>query len=140
MFLVAKGSTMSDINIWAVLAAAISSFVLGGLWYSHAVFGGIWNQEAGRGREAYQPHPLRAFAVSFVFALVTTAAFAVWLGPAPALDVALTRGLLAGTLFVAASLGITYQFASLSLLMWLIDGGYHAARFLVIGIVLGLWH
>jgi hypothetical protein len=32
-------------NIWAVSVAAVSSFLLGGLWYSPALFGGIWNAE-----------------------------------------------------------------------------------------------
>ena len=35
---------------------------------------------------------------------------------------------------------MTYQFANLSLLMWLIDGGYHVARFVLFGLMLGLWH
>ncbi len=131
---------MTDINIWAVLAATVGSFLLGAVWYSHRVFGRLWNREAGRGREAHQPHPARVFAASFVFCAVTAAAFAVWLGPAPAPEAALLKGLIAGAGFVAASLGMTYQFANLSLLLWLIDGGYHIARFVLFGLILGLWH
>lgn len=129
-----------DINVPAVLTATVLSFLLGGLWYSHAVFGRLWNREAGRGPEAFQPHPVRVFVVSFVFCLVTAAAFAVWLGANPPLAAALQKSLFAGALFVAASLGMTYQFANLSWLMWLIDGGYHVARFLLFALVLGLWH
>ena len=129
-----------NINIWAVLVATVASFVLGGLWYSHAVFGRLWNQEAGRGKEAHQPHPAKVFGISFIFSLIAAAAFAFWLGPVPTLESALMNGLLAGTCFVAASFGMTYQFANLSMLMWLIDGGYHVARFLLFGLVLGLWH
>ena len=108
------------------------------LWYSHRIFGGVWNREAGRGREAHQPHPVSVFAASFVFFLITTVAFAIWLGSAPPLESALLKGLAAAACFVAASLGMTYQFANLSLLLWLIDGGYHVARFIVFGLVLGL--
>jgi hypothetical protein len=72
--------------------------------------------------------------------LITAAAFAVWMGPAPSLTSALLHGLVAGGCLVAASLGMTYQFANLSVLMWLIDGGYHVARFLLFGLMLGLWH
>jgi hypothetical protein len=131
---------MSHINVWAVFLAAVSSFCLGAVWYSHGVFGRAWNREAGRGREAHQPHPVRVFATSFIFCLITAAAFAVWLGPSPALEPALLKGLGAGACLVAASLGMTYQFANLSLLMWLIDGGYHVARFVLFGLALGLWH
>jgi hypothetical protein len=131
---------MREINVWAVLLAAVLSFLLGAVWYSHRVFGAVWNREAGRGREAHQPHPAKVFGTSFVFCLITAAAFAVWLGPSPPLQSALQYGLLVGAGFVAASLGMTYQFANLSLLMWLIDGGYHVARFLLFGLLLGLWH
>jgi hypothetical protein len=128
------------INFWAVAVGAVAGFLLGGLWYSHKVFGLIWNREAGRGREAQQPHPPRVFAVSLVFALATAVTFAVCLGPEPALTAALQQGLLVGIGFVAASLGITYQFANLSMTMSLIDGGYHVARFLLYAVILGLWH
>jgi hypothetical protein len=129
-----------DINFGAVGVGAVAGFVLGGLWYSHKGFGLVWNREAGRGAEAHQPHPPRVFAVSFVFALATAVTFAVLLGPKPALTDALEQGLLVGIGFVAASLGITYQFANLSMKMSLIDGGYHVARFLVYAVILGLWH
>src|SRR5579871_3501438 len=114
---------MNEINIWAALLAAVLSFFLGGIWYSHRVFGGVWNREAGRGKEAHQPHPAKVLGISFVFCLITAVAFATWLGPSPTLDSALLKGLVAGACFVAASLGMTYQFATLSLVLWLIDGG-----------------
>jgi Protein of unknown function (DUF1761) len=130
---------MNEINIWAVLAATVLSFLLGGVWYSHSFFGGRWNREAGRGPEAHRPHPARVFGVSFAMCLVTGVAFAAWVGPSPPVGDAVLKGLAAGAGVVAASLGMTYQFASLSLPMWLIDGGYHVARFLLLGLVLGLW-
>ena len=45
-----EGSIMSAINIWAVLVAAVCSFLLGGLWYSPVLFHKLWNREAGRAR------------------------------------------------------------------------------------------
>ncbi|WP_430540587.1 hypothetical protein [Pseudoxanthomonas sacheonensis] len=47
---------------------------------------------------------------------------------------------MAGVDFVAASFGINYQLAQRSFKLWLIDGGYHAAQFVLFGRVLGLWH
>ena len=38
---------MPDVNWLAVLAAAISAFLLGGLWYSPALFGKAWQRGAG---------------------------------------------------------------------------------------------
>jgi hypothetical protein len=125
-------------NVWAVLVAAISSFMLGGLWYSNALFGKAWNAENGDVPQT--AHPAKVFGISFLFSLIAAWVFAYWLGPAPALDAALKAGAMAGIGLVATSFGINYQFAQRSFKLWLIDGGYHAAQFLVFGLILGLWH
>ena len=129
---------MDALNWWAILVAAAASFILGGPWYSPALFGKIWNREAGA--VAGQGHPARVFGVSFLFSLIAATAFAWWLGPNPPLSYALSHGLVAGACFVATSFGINYQFANRSLVLWLIDGGYHTVQFLLFGLILGLWH
>jgi hypothetical protein len=134
-----------QVNWWAVIVAAGSSFLLGGLWYAKPVFGLIWGREAGMlpadGAMPKGPkHPTRVFIASFIFSLIAAWAFAFLLGPNPSLAEALHMGLLVGACFVAASFGINYQFANRSTLMWLIDGGYHLVQFLIFGLVLGLWH
>ncbi len=125
-------------NVYAVLVAAASSFALGGLWYSPALFGRLWN--ADNGVQEKPGHAGRVFAVSFAFSLVAAACFAWLLGPNPSLEAALRTGLIAGLGFVATSFGINYQFAQRSTRMWLIDGGYHTVQFLLFGAILGLWH
>jgi hypothetical protein len=129
---------MTDVNVWAVLAAALASFALGGLWYSPALFGQVWNRE--NGSQPKHGHPAVVFGVSFVFSLVAASAFAVWLGPAPVLSAAVAQGGIVGLCFVATSFGINYQFAARSLTLWAIDGGYHTLQFILFGVVLGLWH
>ncbi len=131
---------MTEINVWAVLVAAVSSFLLGGVWYSKSLFGPAWGCAAGVSMESKHGHPARVFGVSFFFALVAAGAFAWWLGPQPPLQFALERALVVGLGFVATSFGINYQFADRKSAMWLIDAGYHAVQFLVFGLVLGLWH
>jgi len=125
-------------NIFAVLVAAVTSFILGGLWYSPALFGRAWNRE--NGSQPQTGHPAKVFGVSFVFALVGALAFAYWLGPEPPLSKALEAGLLAGFGIAATSFGMNYQFAQRSFKLWLIDGGYHTAQFTLFGLVIGLWH
>ena len=124
-------------NYWAVLVAALSSFLVGGLWYSPVLFGRIWNRENGGQPQA--GHPAKVFGISFAFSLLAAACFAKWLGPAPSLEAALQAGALAGFGFVAASFGINYQFAQRSFTLWLIDGGYNTAQFLLFGLILSLW-
>jgi hypothetical protein len=38
---------MPEINWLAVLIAAVASFLLGGAWYSNALFGKAWQRETG---------------------------------------------------------------------------------------------
>jgi hypothetical protein len=131
---------MQQVNIVAVLVAALSSFLLGGLWYSKVLFGPTWQREAGDARKPGEAHPAKVFGLSFLFALVAAFAYALLLPPAETVASALTHGLLVGVGFVAASFGINYQFANRSTVMWLIDGGYHAVQFAIYGLILGLWH
>jgi uncharacterized protein DUF1761 len=124
-------------NAWAILVAAVSSFVLGGLWYSPVLFGKVWNRE--NGSVPQPPHPAKVFGVSFLFSLVAAAAFAWLVGPSPAWQTAIVLGWVAGFGVAAASFGINYQFAQRSFTLWLIDGGYHTAQFVIFGAVMGLW-
>ena len=128
-----------SINFLAVLAAAASSFVLGGLWYSPALFLKPWNKAMGRS-DKDNGHPARVFGLSFVFALVAAFVFAMLLGPSPVLSEAWKAGLLVGVGFVAMSFGINYQFANRPIVAWLIDGGYHTTQFVLYGLILGAWH
>lgn len=131
---------MLQLNLIAIVIAAVSSFMLGGLWYSPALFGKTWNREAGMAEGCKQGHPAKVFGVSFIFALVAAFVYA-WLIPATgSVAVAAGQGLAVGAGFVAASFGINYQFANRSTTLLLIDGGYHTVQFLVYGLIIGLWH
>ena len=129
-----------DINYLAVVVAAVSSFLLGGLWYSPILFLKPWNAAMGRDENSSQGHPARVFGLSFAFAVIAAGGFAHLLGPAPDLMIAIHYGLIVGICFVATSFGINYQFADRPMSATLIDGGYFVAQFLIYGVILGLWH
>ncbi len=132
---------MEQVNFLAVLVAAASAFLLGGLWYSPALFGKIWAREAGVNYD--QPKKGQGaivFAVSFLFSLIAATVFALFLGRNPALNTAVRDGLAIGACWVATSFGINYQFANRTFKLFLIDAGYHVAQFTLYGVILGLWH
>ena len=128
-----------EVNIWAVIAAAVSSFLLGGLWYSPVLFMKPWNEAMGR-TEKDNGHPAKVFGLSFAFAVVAAYVFAVFLGPNPVLSESVKAGLLVGVAFVGMSFGINYQFANRPLSALFIDGGYHTGQFMLYGLILGAWH
>jgi hypothetical protein len=131
--------TISTLDCVAVLVAALCSFLLGGLWYSGAIFGRIWQREMGDSREMGQGHPIKVFGLSFLFALVAAGSFYLLLGSNPGLERALTYGLLAGAGLVATSFGINYQFANRSAVVWFIDAGYHLSQFVIYGLIYAFW-
>ena len=131
---------MPEVNHLAVIVAAISSFLVGGHWYSPVMFGNTWQRAPGDVRKQGDAHPAKVFGVSFVFALVAAYAYAI-LMPVPAdATAAVVQGLAVGAGIVAASFGINYQFANRPAVMWFIDGGYHTVQFALYGLIIGLWH
>ena len=58
---------MSNLIVLAVVVAALSSFALGGVWYSTTLFGATWRRAAG-GPEV-QVHSAKVFGLSCLFAL-----------------------------------------------------------------------
>src|SRR5688500_11790284 len=78
--------TMPELNIWAVLAAAVATFLIGGLWYSPLLFARVWQREAGLSDERLRNgNPGLIFGLAFVLAVIAAFVFAMFLGPRPQL-------------------------------------------------------
>lgn len=129
---------MDHINWLAVVAAAVSAFLLGGIWYG-PLFKTAWCREAGIDPNTAARHPARVFAIAFACSLVAAAMFAWFVGDAPELLHSLHAGFMIGLAWVAMSFGINYAFAQRSFKLWLIDAGYHVLQFTLYGLVIGLW-
>jgi hypothetical protein len=132
---------MPEVNYLAVIAAAVATFLLGGLWYSPALFGKAWQREAGVTEERMKSANMTLiFGLTFVLSLIAAWVFALFLGPRPPMALGLGAGFSAGLCWVAASFGINYLFERKSLKLWLINGGYHTLQFTIVGLILALWH
>lgn len=60
-----------DFNLLAILVAALSSFVVGFIWYNPKVFGTIWMKEIGMTEEkAQKGNMLKIFGLTFVYAFM----------------------------------------------------------------------
>lgn len=126
-----------EINWLAVFAAAASSFVLGGVWYS-ALFARQWQAAAGLTDEQIKNGnmPL-VFGGSFMLALIASFSFAFFLGNEIDAATGALYGFTAGLCWVTASFGINYLFERKNLTLFLINGGYHTLQFTLIGAILG---
>lgn len=130
------------INFLAVLAATVSTFLLGGIWYAPGVFGRAWMRECGFTEESLKQKGGmgRIFGGSFVLALVMALNLAAFLGDKATLGFGVFAGAAAGFGWVALAFGITYLFERRSLRLFFINAGYHAVAFTMMGAILGAWH
>lgn len=127
------------INYLAVFVAALLGFIIGGLWYG-PLFGKQWMKEMNFTEESLKKSNMaRIFGLSFVLSLVISFNLAAFLGEKADLMWGLTAGALAGIGWVAASIGITYLFGRKSLRLFLIDAGYQAVTYTLMGGLLGIW-
>lgn len=129
---------IDDIHWLAVLAAAVSAFLLGGLWYG-PLFLKPWAKASGVDPQASPGHPAKVFGTAFACSLVAATAMAFALPTTVSTLHGALLGAGIGLLFVATSFGINYAFSQRPALLWLIDGGYHVAQFGLYGLILAAW-
>jgi len=129
------------INVAAVIVATLVAFLLGGLWYSPVLFGRSWIREMGWSEaEPQEGAKALTFGIAIALTLVMALTLALFLSDGKR-DVVwgVTAGALAGVGWVATGFGVTYVFARRSLKLYLIDAGYHAVSFMLMGGILGVW-
>lgn len=131
---------MSNVNILAVLVAAASTFVIGGVWYSPILFASAWMKENGfKEEEMKNANMGKIFSLSFILEVVIGFNLAMFLSDSPP---DLAWGAIAGFLaavWVAAAMGITYLFERKSFKLFAINAGYHIVAFVIMGGIIGIW-
>lgn len=130
---------MPEVNYLAVVVAALSAFLLGGLWYSPLLFANKWMALTGQSEETLKSGSMGLiFGGAFLLNLIAAYVFAMFIGPAPTLQFAAGAGFAAGLCWVMASLGVNYLFERRPFGLWLINGLYFTLQFTIFGLVLGL--
>lgn len=123
----------------AVPVAALTGFLIGGLWYG-PLFRTPWMAASGmtfeRGKQ--QNVPL-VFGLTYVLNVVAAIGLSICLGPGQSWLAGVHVGAFVGLLFVATALGVIYLFESRPLKLWLINAGYMVVNMAAMGAVLGAW-
>lgn len=127
----------SELNWLAVIAAALSTFVIGGIWYS--VFDKAWSKANGFTPEYLKTRNMvLVFAVSLILSLIMALNLALFAG-----DAGFVSGLIAGALtglgWVVPAFGIVALFEKRPAAYLLVNGGYMAVAFIVMGAIIGGW-
>ena len=132
---------LDHFNVLAVVVAALSAFVIGGLWYSPVLFGRAWMRENKfSDADVARNSKLRAFGGTAVLALVMSANLACFLADEKTTLVwGMTAGALAGAGWAAAAIAVIALFEQKSWTYIAINGGYMTVSFVVMGAILGAW-
>src|SRR5436189_1970223 len=135
----------ANINILAVLVAAVLTIVLGAVWYSPVLFAKQWMAAQGHTPEALEQMKrkgmVRAYTVSFLCYLVMAHVVALLASYTQAAT--FVQGLWLGFLLwlgFAATICLTANvFSNNPIAVWVIDAGYQLAYLLLMGVVVALW-
>jgi hypothetical protein len=131
---------MDQLNIWAVLVAALSTFLIGGLWYSPAVFGKAWMRENNLTEEELKKtNSAKIFIVAFILAIIAAINLAMFMGPEDKPEMGALWGFLAGFGWVATFVGTHYLFERKSFRLFLINAGYSVVALTLMGVIIAAW-
>lgn len=133
------GIALSDLNWLAVVVAAVSTFVLGALWYG-PLLGKRWAGFTGVTPEKAQESSMALiFGSAFVLQLIAATALGLFIGPGMGAYDGSFAGFMTGAFFVATGLGVVYLFERRPPGLWVIDAGYQIVAFTLMGLILGIW-
>ncbi len=136
---------LPQVNYLAVVVSGVAIFILGGLWYSPALFAKRWAALTGKTEADLKPGASGAMAISFLLAFICGTLSAWVLGvvlnhfvePTP------LRGAMVGALcwlgFAGATSYANALFSRKPKALWLIDSGYNLVSFVLAGTILALW-
>ena len=135
----------SGINLGELVVAALSTFVIGFLWYGKFLFSNQWRVLAGV-KEEQMPtgRMIATFSLSFVLNFFVALFLSVFTEIAMMLGSnAIYAGILAVLIclgFVATTFGVNYLFSQKPFKLYLIDVGYMLVCFFVMGLIIGAWY
>ena len=133
-----------DINLIAVLVAAVVNMVVGSIWYSQGVFGKTWMSLIGKNEKDFKEMKKKAntaYALSFIGALVMSYALAhfIYWTQATNFVEGMRTGFLLWVGFVATVSFNNHLFTQKPVKLCLIDSGYYLASLICMSVVLAVW-
>ena len=141
---------MSTINWLAVLVAGISAFVVGGIWYSPALFGKAWMKDNNFTEEEIRKggNKGKIFGFTLIFSLLMAVNLAMFLStpadcpPQCAAKTDITWGAIAGFLagiwtFCAIAIHSLFELKPWRLIF--INGFYSVVALILMGAIIGAW-
>lgn len=136
------GEVIRQINFWAVIVAALSTFVVGSLWYSSFLFGKKWMALNGFTEETLRNSALPVpvlFGSSFIASFLAAFSLAMFLGSAANLWFGIFAGFMIAVFWIATARLNTFLFERQKFSLFLIHAGYDVVAYVVMGAIIGAW-
>jgi hypothetical protein len=128
-----------NLNWLAIIVAAVSAFVLGGLWYSPLLFAKRWMKETGITEESTKnANMIKIFFLAFILALIASFFLAMLIGARAGAGFGALDGFLAGLGLVFTFMGISYLFESRTLMHFVINSVYSIVSLTIMGLIIGV--
>ncbi len=127
-------------NYLAILVAALSTFIIGGLWYSPLLFVNVWMKELGITTESQKSASmLKVMGGSFLLSLFAAYNLSMMFGGKMSFEEGILYGFLTGFGFVSPALGTIYLFEQKSMKLFLINAGNQCVTFTAMGAIIAAW-
>jgi hypothetical protein len=134
---------LGSINWLAVLVAGISSFVIGGIWYSPGLFGKAWMKDNNLTEDDVKKgNKGKIFGWTLIFSLLMAANLAMFLIDAPEKKTDMSWGAIAGFLagiWTFCAIAIHSLFEQKTWRLILINGFYSVIALTLMGAIIGVW-
>jgi hypothetical protein len=132
-------NAFQNLNWLAIIAAAVSAFILGGLWYSPLMFAKRWMKETGITEEQTKhANMTRIFSLGFLLSVTASFFLAMFIGAEAGAGFGALAGFMAGFGWVFTFMGISYLFESRTLAHFLINAVYSIISLTVMGLIIGV--
>lgn len=133
------GTAMQNLNWLSIIVAALSAFILGGIWYG-PLFGKAWMIEFNISEEDIKnSNPVKKFGIAFLLTFIAAFMLEMFIGPVADVTYGTIAGFFAGFGWVVTFIGILYLFEMRSLRAFIINGGYCLLSLTIMGAILGAW-
>jgi hypothetical protein len=130
---------LQNLNWLAIIVAAVSAFILGGLWYSPILFAKRWMKETGITEESTKnANMTKIFSLGFILALIASFFLAMFIGTNAGAGYGALAGSMTGLGWVFTFMGISYLFESRTLVHFLINSVYSIISLTIMGLIIGI--
>jgi hypothetical protein len=137
-----SSEVFGSINYLAVIVAALSSFVVGWIWYG-PLFGKIWMKLHGFTEEELKEGSLSMpviMAVNYIATALAALAIAMFIGPEANAGFGIFAGIMIAIFWIGTSRLNDVLYEKKPWGLFFINVGYNLVIYTIMGAILGAWH